>query len=223
MNRSTSSSATSGPRSLISVCSPVVGSITARLVRDSPAIRVNAVEHRLLARAARGSACPVAPPAIPVAITGRPSRRSARATLTPLPPAIVRASTARWRWPRRKFGTATVRSIAALRVTVRITRRDGCTRQSPTAGARTRPRHPRQPLSSDRRERRCRSRARCADQAAPERRSRAPRRPVAVPGARRRSARAGRGRGRAGSRPAAPGPGLAVDVTTIWPRGAGRG
>ena len=31
-----------------------------------------------------------------------------------------RDSTARWRWPRRKFGTATVRSIAAFRVTVRI-------------------------------------------------------------------------------------------------------
>ena len=58
----------------------------------------------------------------PVAITGRPSSFSARATLTPLPPATVRASTARWRCPSRKFGTATVRSIAALRVTVRITR-----------------------------------------------------------------------------------------------------
>ena len=52
---------------------------------------------------------------------GRPSSFSARATLTPLPPATVRDSTARWRWPSRKFGTATVRSIAALRVTVRIT------------------------------------------------------------------------------------------------------
>ena len=39
----------------------------------------------------------------------------------PLPPATVRLSTARWRRPRRKFGTATVRSIAAFRVTVRIT------------------------------------------------------------------------------------------------------
>ena len=40
MNRSTSSARTSGPRSLISVCSPEVGSTTARLVRDSPSIRV---------------------------------------------------------------------------------------------------------------------------------------------------------------------------------------
>src|SRR4051794_28539052 len=64
---------------------------------------------------------PVGPPTSPVAITGLPSRLSARATLIPLPPATVRLSTARWRWPRRKLGTATVRSIAALRVTVRIT------------------------------------------------------------------------------------------------------
>src|SRR4051794_24937171 len=64
---------------------------------------------------------PVGPPTKPVAITGRPSRFSARATLMPLPPATVRLSTARWRRPRRKLGTATVRSIAAFRVTVRIT------------------------------------------------------------------------------------------------------
>ena len=43
MNRSTSSGATSGPRSLISVCSPEVGSITARLVRDSPSMRVKSL------------------------------------------------------------------------------------------------------------------------------------------------------------------------------------
>src|SRR4029077_10810563 len=64
---------------------------------------------------------PVGPPTKPAAITGRPSRLSARATLMPLPPATVRLSTARWRWARRKFGTATVRSTAALSVTVRIT------------------------------------------------------------------------------------------------------
>ena len=46
---------------------------------------------------------------------------SARATLIPFPPATVRLSTARCRFPWRKFGTAMVRSIAALRVTVRIT------------------------------------------------------------------------------------------------------
>ena len=40
---STSSGLTAGPRSLISVCSPEVGSITARLIRVSPAIRVKSV------------------------------------------------------------------------------------------------------------------------------------------------------------------------------------
>src|SRR4051812_14841657 len=64
---------------------------------------------------------PVGPPTKPPAITGRPSRLRARATLIPFPPATVRLSTARWRLPRRKLGTATVRSIAAFRVTVRIT------------------------------------------------------------------------------------------------------
>ena len=94
MNRATSASETSGPRSLISVCSPVVGSITARLVLVSPGIRVNAVSTDS-SRSSSSSRVPEAPPAIPAAITGRPRRRSARATLTPLPPAIVLASTAR--------------------------------------------------------------------------------------------------------------------------------
>ena len=40
---STSSGLTAGPRSLISVCSPEVGSITARLIRVSAAIRVKSV------------------------------------------------------------------------------------------------------------------------------------------------------------------------------------
>src|SRR4051812_5156246 len=65
---------------------------------------------------------PVGPPATPVAMTGMPSVFSARATLTPLPPAIAVCSTARWRRPRRKFGTASVLSIAALSVTVMIIR-----------------------------------------------------------------------------------------------------
>src|SRR4051812_12095160 len=63
---------------------------------------------------------PVGPPATPVAITGIPSVFSARATFTPLPPAMAVCSTARWRRPRRKFGTASVLSIAALSVTVMI-------------------------------------------------------------------------------------------------------
>src|SRR3954447_14892198 len=94
--------------------------MTARLIRVSAAIRMKSVST--------DSSCscsstrrPVGPPTKPVAITGRPSRLSARATLMPLPPATVRLSTERWRRPRRKLGTATVRSIAAFRVTVRIT------------------------------------------------------------------------------------------------------
>ena len=63
---------------------------------------------------------PVWPPARPVATTGTPSVFSARATLIPLPPASARPALARWRWPRWKFGTVSVRSIAALSVTVTI-------------------------------------------------------------------------------------------------------
>ena len=63
---------------------------------------------------------PVGPPAMPVAITGWPRARRALATFTPLPPAMAVCSTARWRRPSRKLGTARVLSIAALRVTVMI-------------------------------------------------------------------------------------------------------
>ena len=100
---STSSGLTAGPRSLISVCSPEVGSITARLIRVSAAIRVKSVSTDS-SRSCSSTRVPVGPPTKPVAITGRPSRLSARATLIPLPPATVRLSTARWRRPRRKFG-----------------------------------------------------------------------------------------------------------------------
>ena len=111
---------TSGPRSLISVCSPEVGSMTARLIRDSSAIGVRS--WRIDSSASSSiSRWPVGPPASPAAITGFPSRASVRATLIPLPPASGRLSTERWRLPWRKFGTAIVRSIAALRVTVMIT------------------------------------------------------------------------------------------------------
>jgi hypothetical protein len=41
--------------------------------------------------------------------------------LIPLPPASVSPALARWRCPRWKFGTVSVRSIAALTVTVTIT------------------------------------------------------------------------------------------------------
>src|SRR3954463_10512030 len=121
-SRPTSSALTAGPRSLISVCSPEVGSITARLMRVSAAIRMKSVSTDSSCSCS-STRVPVGPPTMPEAITGRPSRLSARATLIPLPPATVRLSTDRWRRPRRKFGTATVRSIAAFNVTVRITGR----------------------------------------------------------------------------------------------------
>jgi len=73
---------------------------------------------------------PVAPPATPVAITGCPRAFSVRAMLTPLPPAIVRASTVRWRRPSLKLGTASDLSIAALSVTVMI-----MLRANPPSGA----------------------------------------------------------------------------------------
>src|SRR3954471_11420153 len=118
-NSSSSVSDTDGPFSLISVCCPFVGSTTAVEVRDSSRIRTKSL------RIASSVSCsmmrvPVGPPATPVAITGIPSVFSARATLTPLPPAMAVCSTARWRRPRRKFGTASVLSIAALSVTVMI-------------------------------------------------------------------------------------------------------
>ena len=63
------------------------------------------------------------PPTRPVATTGTPSAFSARATLIPFPPASVTPALARWRCPRWKFGTVSVRSTAALSVTVTITGR----------------------------------------------------------------------------------------------------
>jgi hypothetical protein len=79
---------------LISVCSPVVGSITAVLVRDSSRMRTksDSTESCVSWSTMR---VPVAPPARPVAITGAPSAFSTRATLTPLPPGIVVWSDAR--------------------------------------------------------------------------------------------------------------------------------
>ena len=88
-------------------------------VRDSSRIRTNPLR---IASALSASTIwfPVAPPASPVAITGCPRRLSARAMLTPLPPGIVVCSTDRWRRPTLKFGTSSVLSSAALRVTVMI-------------------------------------------------------------------------------------------------------
>jgi len=76
-NRSSSWGEMAGPRSLISVCSPVVGSSTAVLVRDSSRIRTNELSTASSLRAST-IRLPVAPPARPVAITGWPRRLIAR-------------------------------------------------------------------------------------------------------------------------------------------------
>src|SRR3954471_11402732 len=136
---------TFGPRSLISVCSPVVGSITAVLVRDSSPMRTKSLSTFICVSWST-IRVPVAPPASPVAITGAPSRLSTRATLTPLPPGIVVCSTVRWRRPSRKFGTDSVLSMAVLSVTVMIMRlappRRGCGGAGGGRGAQRRGQHP---------------------------------------------------------------------------------
>ena len=63
---------------------------------------------------------PISPPAMPVAITGVPSRLRARAIVTPCPPGSVTPLEARWRRPTRKLGTTSARSIAVFSVTVVI-------------------------------------------------------------------------------------------------------
>ena len=98
-----------------------MGSITAVFVRDSSRMRTKS-ESTENCVSWSTSRVPVAPPARPVAITGAPSVLSTLATFTPLPPGIVVWSTVRWRRPSRKFGTASVLSIAVLSVTVRIMR-----------------------------------------------------------------------------------------------------
>src|SRR3954454_4320698 len=114
-----SSGRTAGPHSLISVYVPPVGSTTAVEVRDSPSMCTKSLR---IASCVSSSTIrdPVAPPTSPVATTGTPSSLSARATLMPLPPASVTPALARCRCPRWKFGTVSVRSTAALRVTVTI-------------------------------------------------------------------------------------------------------
>ena len=64
---------------------------------------------------------------VPVRPPARPGRDDRDAELLerprdvePLPPASVTAALARWRWPSWKFGTVSVRSTAALSVTVTI-------------------------------------------------------------------------------------------------------
>ena len=120
MSISSSSSSTVGPYSMISVWLPF-GSMTAVDVRDSRRIRTKSFRMPSLVRPSMIDV-PVRPPASPVAITGSPSRLSVRAMLMPLPPARASASEARLRVPDWKFGTVSVRSNAALSVTVTITR-----------------------------------------------------------------------------------------------------
>jgi len=96
-----------------------VGSTTAVDVRDSSPMRTKSLRIASVASSSTIRS-PVLPPARPVAITGESSRFSARATLIPLPPAELRLALARCRWPSWKFGTVSVRSTAALRVTVMI-------------------------------------------------------------------------------------------------------
>ena len=90
----------------------------ARLVADADEVVEDRLGGELLDDARPGEAA---------GETGRDDRHlepfSARATLMPLPPARVRPPpVARCRWPRWKLGTVSVRSRAALRVTVMIIR-----------------------------------------------------------------------------------------------------
>jgi len=88
-------------------------------VRDSSSIRTKSLRIASPDSSSR-MRVPVRPPTSPVATTGTSSSFRARAMLIPFPPASVRAWLARCRWPSWKFGTVSVRSIAALRVTVTI-------------------------------------------------------------------------------------------------------
>ena len=69
MKRSRSAAATLGPRSLISVCSPEVGSTIERFVRESPATSTKSWRTCSASSSSRIRA-PVGPAAKPVAITG---------------------------------------------------------------------------------------------------------------------------------------------------------
>ena len=92
-------------------------------VRDSCLMRTKSLRMPSFVSSSTKSV-PVRPPARPVQTTGAPSCFSARATLIPFPPALGKPTLARWRWPGWKFGTTSVRSIAALSVTVTIIRLD---------------------------------------------------------------------------------------------------
>jgi hypothetical protein len=78
------------------VSAPAVGSTTAIEVRDSSEMRTKSLRIPSSPRSSTIRS-PVRPPASPVATTGASSRFSARATLMPLPPALVRLLDARCR------------------------------------------------------------------------------------------------------------------------------
>ncbi len=92
--------------------------VRARLLADPHEV----AEDRLLRQLPRRCACRSRRPRSRWRSRAGRAFLSVRATLTPLPPGIVRCSTVRWRRPSRKFGTDNDLSIAALRVTVMITR-----------------------------------------------------------------------------------------------------
>src|SRR5215208_3911078 len=84
-------------------------------VREYPSI---STRSKGIAAADRPSriASPLRPPAKPVARTGTPKVLRLRATFMPLPPASVMLSGARWRCPRVRLGTTSVRATAAFKV-----------------------------------------------------------------------------------------------------------
>src|ERR671920_117723 len=120
VNSWTSSGETAGPCSLISVCVPVVGSTIAVDVRVGLRISTKSKGMAASLKPSR-MVSPLRPPTSPVASTGTSRALRARATFMPLPPASATLSVARCLWPSVRLGTTSVRSTAALRVTVRIT------------------------------------------------------------------------------------------------------
>ena len=112
--------------------------MTAVDVRDSSSIRTRSLSTASSLSSSRMRR-PLRPPTRPVATTGTPSRLRARATMTPLPPASVSFSLARWRCPRWKFGTVRIRSSAVFIVTVTIKPRPPVPLAEPAADVVERP------------------------------------------------------------------------------------
>ena len=107
-----------GPGSLMTVAAPR-SSTTMMQVRVSPAIQVQAA-FSPSRRAPSAARQPASPPSSPAQRTRWPSRRSARATFTPLPPQLTCEERARTTEPAARLGTLSSRSIATLGVTQRM-------------------------------------------------------------------------------------------------------